>query len=101
MTWNAKARRRCFGAICLAMAIGLLIGGETGIEGRPGGPRLIAYWLLCLIFTGLAICVALWDARALRRQNRMEQRALFEDTLRKIEREKKSRESGSSSSRAR
>jgi membrane protein implicated in regulation of membrane protease activity len=101
VTWNAKARRRCFGAVCLALAIGLLIGGEAGIEGHPGGLGFIAYWLLCLMFTSLAICAAFLDARALRRQSREEQRALLEDTLREIEREQKPRESKGGPSRAR
>jgi hypothetical protein len=51
----------------------------------------VAYWLLCFVLSALALCIALLDARALRRETRDEQRALFESALRQIDQEKRSR----------
>ena len=101
MTWNAKARRRWLGALSLAVAVAMLLAGETVLNGRLRGLGLAIYWLFCFLFTTLAIFVALLDARAVGLQSREEQRRLFEDTLRAIETEKRSRKSSGPQDRTR
>jgi len=91
MALDATARRRCFGAIVLLVALAMLICGETVLNGRLGGLAFIAYWMVCLVLTGLAVVVAFLDARALQRRTRQEQRDLFETTLKQIETEARAR----------
>jgi hypothetical protein len=85
MALDATARRRWFGAVVLVIALGMLLCGETALKGKLGDLAFLLYWLGCLGFTGLAIIVALADARALQRRTRREQRDLFESTLKEIE----------------
>ncbi len=91
MHLNAKARRRWFGALCLITAIGMLVAGETVFQGRVSPFGFILYWTGCFVVTGLAALTALRDAACVRAESRLEQRALFEETLRKIEAEKRAR----------
>jgi hypothetical protein len=92
VTADAKTRRRWFGAFCLLTAIIMLIAGETVLSGRLSGFGLIGYWLGCLVLTALAAGAAVIDAARVGTENRDEQRALIESTLREIEREKQSRQ---------
>lgn len=73
----------------LLAAAAMVFCGETALKGKLGMLALLAYWLLCLALTGLAIMVAFLDVRALHRRIRQEQRALLESTLKKIETEAK------------
>jgi hypothetical protein len=91
VTANAKSRRRWFGAVCLLVAIGMLIAGETVLAGRLSGVTLIGYWLGCFVLAAVAAGVALIDAARVRAESRAEQRELLESTLRQVEREKASR----------
>ena len=91
MAFDATARRRWFGALVLLAAFGMLIGGETILKGKLGGLGFMFYWLVCLVFTCLAIVTAFLDARALQRKTRQEQHDLFEATLKQIESEAKAR----------
>lgn len=91
MGLNATARRRWFGALVLLAALGMLIAGETVLEGRFEGLGWLVYWLLCLGLTGLAVLVALADVRALRRQIHREERDLLQTTLNEIESEARHR----------
>jgi len=83
-----SATRRWLGAVCLLIAIAMLVADEYLFQGRLGGMAAVAYWLFCFVFTALAICAAFLDVRALRRATRDEQRALFEETLQDISKEK-------------
>jgi hypothetical protein len=85
MAIDATTRRRWFGAVVLLAALAMLICGETVLKGKLGDLMFIAYWLVCLALTGLAILVAFLDARALQRRTRQEQRDLFETTLKEIQ----------------
>jgi membrane protein implicated in regulation of membrane protease activity len=85
MGLDTTARRRWFGVFFLLAALAMLVCGETVLKERLGEWTFIAYWLVCFGFTGLAILVALLDARALQRRTRREERDLFEATLREIE----------------
>jgi hypothetical protein len=91
MSLNAKARRRWFGTLCLLTAIGMLVAGETVFKGRLSALGFLLYWTGCFVVTSLAALTALRDAASVRAESRQEQRALFEETLRKIEAEKQAR----------
>lgn len=88
-TDSSKRRRRWFGALCLIAAIAMLAGDELALKGRLHPLTSLVYWLVCFLLTILAIFAALADVRALRQKSRDEQRALFEHTLREIERERR------------
>ena len=91
MALDATARRRWFGALVLLAALGMLIGGETVLKEKLGGLGFMLYWLVCFVFTGVAILFAFLDARALQRRIRREQRDLLDSTLKKIEAEAKTK----------
>ena len=91
VNWDAKARRRWFGALCLLAAIVMLILGETLLDERLAGLWFIGYWLACFMLTVLAICAAMLDAHALRQEIRQEQKDLLRDTFSQIEEQKSSR----------
>ncbi len=81
---NNASNRRWFGALCLLAAIAMLVVDEYLIRGRLGDFGKLAYWLVCFVFTLLAIIAAFLDIRAVRRSIRAEQRALFESTLQNV-----------------
>lgn len=91
MNWNAKARRRSFGALCLLASVGMLVAGETVLKGRLSSAGFLLYWTGCFFITALAAMAALLDVAQVRAESRKEQRVLFEETLRKIESEKRAR----------
>ncbi len=91
MALDATARRRWLGALVLLAALGMLIGGETVLKGKLGNLAFILYWLGCFGLTGLAILIAILDARALQRRIRAEQHDLFATTLKQIETEAKAK----------
>lgn len=72
-----NARRRWFGAFFLVLAGGMLIWGETLLEPWLKGPVFVLYWIVCFLLTGLAMFIALLDARAIRRQVKNQQREEF------------------------
>ena len=72
-------------------AIVMLVADDTFLKGRLNGFAALAYWLGCFGLTIIAIIVAFVDLRAVRMETQKEHRALFESTLQKIEREKRSR----------
>jgi hypothetical protein len=84
MSGSTDARRRWFGLLCLVVALGMLIWGETVLKDRLRGLVFLAYWLVCFVVTGLAILTAILDMRATRRQSREEQRNLIEQAWKDI-----------------
>jgi len=88
VTLNRKTRRRWFGAVCLLVAIAMLVAEGTLLKDRLGDVASLAYWLVCFICTLLAIGAAFQDLRELRRETREEQRALLEQTVEQIRKEK-------------
>ncbi len=91
-----KVCRRGLGVLCLVAAVGMLAAGDRSPGGRLGdGLGFMAYWLLCFLFCMLAVVVAWWDLRALRREVREEQRALLEDALGHLRRPEQARPPGS------
>ena len=91
MALNSTARRRWFGVAVLAAALGMLVAGETVLQGRLGPVTFILYWLACMALTLLAVIVAFLDARALRQRSREEHTELFKSTLQSIEAEARNR----------
>jgi protein-S-isoprenylcysteine O-methyltransferase Ste14 len=91
MALDATTRRRWFGALVLLAALGMLIGGQTVLKGKLENLAFILYWLGCFVFTGLAMLIALLDARALQHRIRQEERDLFATTLKEIEAKAKAR----------
>ena len=85
MALNATARRRWLGVLFLAGALLMLIAGETVFLNRLGGLAFLVYWLACFGLTGLAVVIALLDARQNRRLLREERRDLLQTTLKDIE----------------
>ena len=87
MGLDATARRRWFGAIVLAVALLMLILGQTVFDGKMSGVAFLAYWAICFVFVCLAIVVAFRDVKAVQNEVRTEQRTLVESTLKEIESE--------------
>jgi type VI protein secretion system component VasK len=84
MASDVTARRRWFGALLVAVAMAMLIAGQTLLSERLDPLEFMVYWLVCLGLTGWAMVVAFRDLRALRRRNLEEQRHLFHATLEQI-----------------
>ena len=82
---SAKSRRRWFGTLCVLGALGMLLLGQTRLEGRLTGLGFVGYWLLCLVLTLLAMLTALVDVFAVRRESRERQRELIESTIEEIQ----------------
>jgi hypothetical protein len=91
---DATARRRWFGVLVLVVALALLVAGDTVLKGRLGPVAFLAYWLVCLALTGIAVFVAMLDFRALRFRMREENRRLFENTLKQIESDAEAKQRG-------
>lgn len=85
----SRTRRRRFGIGCIAVAILMLVLGETVLRTKlaENPVLLVFYWMTCLVLTALAAIVAIVDAARVRRESREEQRSLIEATLQEVERE--------------
>ena len=81
MTLPRDPLRRWVGLGFLTVAVGMLVVGLTVLEGRLKRVDFLIYWLVCFVFTGLAAMTALWDASVVRRQSRVEQQRLIQETL--------------------
>jgi hypothetical protein len=84
MSSPAEARRRWFGALFLILAAGMLVWGQTVLSSYLRGLVFVAYWLVCLGLTGLAMLIALLDARATRERIRNQQHELLRRTIGEI-----------------
>jgi membrane protein implicated in regulation of membrane protease activity len=85
----ADARRRWRGMLCLTLAAGLLVWGQTILEPVLQGVGFLVYWLVCLLFTLAAIVIALLDIRVMRRRVREQHRHLLQQVLDELESKKK------------
>ncbi len=87
MGLDVTARRRWFGAIVLALAVLMLILGQTVLKSNLDGAVFVVYWLVCFVLLILSIAVAFRDVRAIHHEARAEQRTLLESALKDIESE--------------
>ena len=69
----------------------MLVVGETVLKSRLKDLSFLVYWLICFVFTGMAIFVAFLDASAVGRHTRQEARDLLETTLGRIESDAKNK----------
>lgn len=88
MAGRAEKIRRWIGGGFLGAALAMLIAGETVLKNRLPPTGFVFFWLGCLIFTGLAMIVAIVDFAAQQRHAQEEQRKLVESTLDDIARKK-------------
>jgi len=95
MGMDATARRRWFGGLVLAGAVGMLVAGETMLKGMLLGLGFWVYWLICFFLTGLAMLIALRDAKAMLQRTGREQRDLLESTLKDIQKDAQARRNSS------
>ena len=72
-------------------AVAMLIAGETLLKNALSDVGFLLYWLVCFLFTGLAIVFAFIDVRQVARRTREEQRELMQTTLNQIERQTRDR----------
>ena len=63
MALDVTVRRRWFGALVVAVALAMLVAGQTILCGRLKPVEFVVYWLVCLVLTGLAIVAAFRDLR--------------------------------------
>lgn len=89
MMTSADARRRWWGLFYLVMAFGLLTWGETLLKPYLEGYGYVAYWLICFLFTLLAIFTSLKDFAVMRLRSRHANELLVENTLKEVERLRK------------
>ncbi|KAB2653839.1 MAG: hypothetical protein DVB33_01610 [Verrucomicrobia bacterium] len=90
MSADSKSRRRKIGTISIAIAILMLMAGETVLKSRLSGVPMLFYWLGCFVFTTIAIGAAAIDAARVGIESRNAQKSLIEETLREIENKKRS-----------
>ena len=84
---GSKTIRRAFGAVCLLVAVAMLLLGES----KPASNQdtgFVFYWGACFVFAALAMGAAILDLGAVRREARRQQHDLLETTLLDIEAEK-------------
>lgn len=84
MSLTRDARRRWLGMICLAIAIIMLVLGQTVLKAALQRLTFVFYWLICTLITGLTLLIALLDMRAVRRRSRQEEKELIHDVFREI-----------------
>ena len=63
----------------------MLAAGQTVLRDRLSAFAFLFYWMVCFGFTGLAVAVALLDARENRRRLLQEKRDLLQTTLQDIQ----------------
>ena len=86
-------RRR--GMIFLAVALLMLILGETALRHSLSKAAFVVYWTGCFIFTALAILFSFLDVASVQRRARAQQRDLLEKTIGEIVRQKEAKRGGS------
>ncbi len=87
MAFDSTARRRWLGALVLLAAVGMLALGQTVWNGQLQGLGYVFYWMACVVLTGLAVFIALLDARAVLRRTLREHHDLLTDTLQDIKKD--------------
>ena len=80
--------RRILGTLFLALAVIMLILGETLLKHQLGPIATLIYWTGCVCATILAVLCAVLDLGQSLRQSQAEQRQMLEQALRDIEAER-------------
>lgn len=88
---NTVIPHRKRGMVFLAVAVVMLVLGETLLRQSLSKVAFVFYWLVCLVCTALAILFAFRDVTGIQRQAREEQRELLEKTIREIARQKQAK----------
>jgi hypothetical protein len=101
MDSNTGIRHRKRGMTFLIVSVAMLILGETLLQSSLGKIPFILYWMVCFVFTGMAILFAFLDVAGVQRQAREQQRELLEKTIREIARQKEAKSGRSTQGPAR
>ena len=76
MSLDATRRRRRLGSLMLLMALAMLIAGQTILKTRLKDFGFLFYWLLCFVFTAVAILMLLLLVVPILLLQRLERRAM-------------------------
>lgn len=85
MIQRSDAWRRWFGLLFLLLGLGMLVWGQTVLEGRLHGVGYILYWLGCATLTVLALGISLLDFWIVRRRARQAHGDLIRDAVGRIQ----------------
>ena len=88
MDSNTGIRHRKRGMTFLIVSVVMLIAGETVLRSSLAKVPFILYWMVCFVFTFMAIVFAFLDVAGVQRQAREQQRELLEKTIHEIARQK-------------
>jgi len=88
MDSNSLLPHRKRGLVFLIIAVVMLILGETVLRSSLQKVSFLIYWMVCFVFTGLAIVFAFLDVAGVQRTAREQQRELLEKTINEIARQK-------------
>jgi len=88
MDSNSLLPHRKRGLVFLIIAVVMLILGETVLRSSLQKVPFLIYWMVCFVFTGLAIVFAFLDVAGVQRTAREQQRELLEKTINEIARQK-------------
>jgi len=75
---------RWLSGLLLAVAVLMLILGETVLAKSLTGKAFIFYWLGCFVSTGLAAIAAILDFFSLQRRARIQQKEIMEKVFRGV-----------------
>lgn len=78
----------------LVVSILMLLLGETVLKHSLGKVSFLVYWMVCFVFTLMAIVFAFLDVAGVQRQAREQQRELLEETIEEIARQKEAKVRG-------
>jgi hypothetical protein len=78
---STQHRRRWIGAAFLALAVLLVLAGQTLLKPWLHGLTFIAYWVFCLLCIAAAMFVALLDFRSIARKAQQEHADLLRRAL--------------------
>jgi membrane protein implicated in regulation of membrane protease activity len=95
MDSNTFLHHRKRGLTFLVLALLMLVLGETLLRQSLSKVPFVLYWVLCFVFTGLAILFAFLDVAGVQRHAREQQRELLEKTIHEIARQKGAKSGGS------
>src|SRR6185437_7212717 len=88
MDSNSLLPHRKRGLVFLIIAVVMLILAETVLRSSLQKVPFLIYWMVCFVFTGLAIVFAFLDVAGVQRTAREQQRELLEKTINEIARQK-------------